>query len=171
MTGGARPLYRCRIPYDVLGAPPPTPQSRRSAPSKNPPAPVCRLDSSNYLFQIKGTGATLVSTVAQVSKWTAVTCHLHIAPRVHHPESNRLLSPCVWPASPLPAPAPFRPVTAELLTVSVSLSVMSVGCFQFYLPHVSEIIRFSALSLFLFAWSSQDPPTLPQTAESTFSYT
>ena len=70
---------------------------------------------------------------------------LYIALCAYHPKSNHLLSPYIWP--PLPCTTPYH------LPSGSHHTVVCVSEFQFYIPHMSEIICFVAFSDWLISFS------------------
>ena len=66
------------------------------------------------------------------------------------PKANLLLSPCIWPPVPFPAPTTslWSPPYCRLCLWGFvwCSSYVFICCFQFYIPHVSETIWFLTFS-------------------------
>ena len=96
--------------------------------------------------KIKCIGVTLVNKIIQVSSLQFYKYHRCIALCTHHPKSNHLLSSS-YSRPPLPFPAlhPHPPGNHQIFVFEFCLFIC---CFQFYIPPMSEIIRFLTFSLF-----------------------
>lgn len=77
-------------------------------------------------------------------------CHLYIALCGHQSRSNHLLSPHIGHPLPLTPLTPFPLATSILVSVSVRFVSLFICRFQFYNPHMSDIIWF--LIFFFFDW-------------------
>lgn len=101
-------------------------------------------------------------------------CHLYIALCGHQSRSNHLLSPHIGHPLPLTPLTPFPLATSILVSVSVRFVSLFICRFQFYNPHMSDIIWFLIFffltDLFGLEWYSQGPSTLFQNAVSHLSY-
>ena len=121
-----------------------------------------RLTLCLKFFKLTLLGWHWVTKLYRFSVYSSVVHHLYIALCVYHPKSNLLPSPCVW-ILPLLTLSPLS--TCPCLWVLVCLSCLFACCFQFYIPHMREIIWFLTFSdLLRWAEYSQGPPMLLQRA-------
>ena len=73
--------------------------------------------------------------------YTSMTHDLHIALCAHHPKSNHLPSPYIWPLYLLLLPTSLSSGNYHaVVCVYEFVFVFLVCCFQFYRPHMSKII-------------------------------
>ena len=106
------------------------------------------------LFLLSVLGWHRLITLCRFQVYISMTYDLYVALCAHHPQSNHLPSPYVWPLYPSLPLGPFPLVTTILPSVSVSFVflVWSFVAFRF-ISHMSEIIWLSTFSVWLISLS------------------
>ena len=100
---------------------------------------------------IKFIQVTLVNEIIQVSDSHFITHALYIALCAHHPKLNNLRSPHIWLLCPSLSLTPLssgnhHAVACAYEFLFVYFSCLFICYFQFYVPHMNEIMQVLAFS-------------------------